>query len=238
MRGEPGTVPLGRADLHIHTSFSDGRDGPEAVVAAAARAHLDVIAVTDHDTMEGSWLAAVAAAEREDGPAVIPALEVTTAHGHVVGLYLREPVAAGMSPAETVRAIRAQGGLAVAVHPFWRPADSERGGGVGPAILAEVFFDATETLNGGPVPSMWRANRRARRAPVGALMGGSDAHAASAVGWAHTLFQGSGPDDLRAAIEARSTRPARRRPNLVALARYGFWGVTSDRRLMRDVLPF
>ena len=44
--------------------------------------------------------------------------EVTTRSGHVVGLFLREPIPAFRSVAETVERIHAQGGLAVAAHPL------------------------------------------------------------------------------------------------------------------------
>ena len=41
------------ADLHIHTTASDGIFPPEAIVAMAKESALDVIAVTDHDTTSG-----------------------------------------------------------------------------------------------------------------------------------------------------------------------------------------
>jgi predicted metal-dependent phosphoesterase TrpH len=43
----------GRANLHLHTNFSDGELTPEAVVSAHAQAGFDVIALTDHDTLAG-----------------------------------------------------------------------------------------------------------------------------------------------------------------------------------------
>ena len=47
------TRRLGRADLHIHTTYSDGLVTPEQLLDAATALGLDVIAVTDHDTVEG-----------------------------------------------------------------------------------------------------------------------------------------------------------------------------------------
>ena len=49
-----------RIDLHTHSTASDGTDAPAEVVAAAAAAGLDVVALTDHDTT-GGWDAAAAA---------------------------------------------------------------------------------------------------------------------------------------------------------------------------------
>lgn len=41
------------SDLHIHTTFSDGRDTPEEIVEAAKTAGLRYISITDHDSVEG-----------------------------------------------------------------------------------------------------------------------------------------------------------------------------------------
>ena len=42
-----------KADLHTHTDVSDGRLSPEELVRAAAQAGIDVIAITDHDCVDG-----------------------------------------------------------------------------------------------------------------------------------------------------------------------------------------
>jgi predicted metal-dependent phosphoesterase TrpH len=52
-------VPTPRIDLHTHSTASDGTDSPQALVAAAAAAGLEVVALTDHDTT-GGWEAAAA----------------------------------------------------------------------------------------------------------------------------------------------------------------------------------
>ncbi|HEX2298496.1 MAG TPA: PHP domain-containing protein, partial [Pseudonocardiaceae bacterium] len=49
-----------RVDLHAHTTASDGTDTPAELMAAAAAAGLDAVAITDHDTTDG-WAAAVEA---------------------------------------------------------------------------------------------------------------------------------------------------------------------------------
>jgi hypothetical protein len=63
-----------RIDLHTHSSVSDGTDSPAALVATAAAAGLDVVALTDHDTTAG-WTAAEAARPR--GLAVVPGMELS-----------------------------------------------------------------------------------------------------------------------------------------------------------------
>lgn len=64
-----------RIDLHTHSDHSDGTDSPEQVVRAAAAAGLDVIALTDHDTL-GGWEEADRVG-REAGVSVIPGVELS-----------------------------------------------------------------------------------------------------------------------------------------------------------------
>jgi predicted metal-dependent phosphoesterase TrpH len=63
-----------RIDLHTHSSVSDGTDSPAALIATAAAAGLDVVALTDHDTTAG-WTAAEAA--RPAGLTVVPGMELS-----------------------------------------------------------------------------------------------------------------------------------------------------------------
>jgi transcription antitermination factor NusB len=67
--------PEARADLHVHSTASDGSLEPEEVVRLAAQSGLSAIALTDHDTVEGVAAAALAAAEV--GIRLIPAVELT-----------------------------------------------------------------------------------------------------------------------------------------------------------------
>lgn len=81
-----------RIDLHAHSSASDGTEAPADVVAAAARAGLDVVALTDHDTTVG-WPDAAAAARRT-GVALVRGTEVSARwRGVSVHLlsYLQDP---------------------------------------------------------------------------------------------------------------------------------------------------
>jgi predicted metal-dependent phosphoesterase TrpH len=73
----------GRADLHIHTTWSDGVQRPEAVVAAAS-GRVDLIAITDHDEIRGA-LVAREYARRQPllGVDVIVGEEISTLNGHL-----------------------------------------------------------------------------------------------------------------------------------------------------------
>ena len=64
-----------RADLHLHTNFSDGTETPERVVELAHQAGLRAIAITDHDTTEATALAADAAARY--GIELLPGIEMS-----------------------------------------------------------------------------------------------------------------------------------------------------------------
>jgi predicted metal-dependent phosphoesterase TrpH len=87
-----------RIDLHTHSTASDGTDSPAALLEAAAAAHLDVVALTDHDTMAG-WAQAAEAAYRV-GVALVPGVEVSCERDaqsvHIVG-YLLDPADAALT---------------------------------------------------------------------------------------------------------------------------------------------
>ncbi len=221
----------GRADLHMHTTASDGWPSPRELVDQARATGLHVIAVTDHDTIEGALRAAdhAGASSRVQ---VVVGEEVSSRDGHIVGLFLDRRIRPGMSAAATVHAIHEQDGLAVAVHPFWRTQRRARGGvvhGVG-WLAAELDFDAIEVENA--TPGFYVFNQLARRLNMGlgrAELGGSDAHILDAVGRAFTEFPGRTPGALRAAIEAGTTMAGRRRYRAMGLMRYAAWGLNHER---------
>lgn len=74
-----------RIDLHVHSNASDGTDSPREVVAAAAAAGLDVMALTDHDTTAG-WGEACAA--RPDGLTLVPGVEFSCVHHEADGRWV------------------------------------------------------------------------------------------------------------------------------------------------------
>jgi len=80
-----------KADLHLHTTASDGRFSPEEMVRLAAQDGVEVIAITDHDTVDGIE-PALAAARSFPSLTVIPGVEINTdvPHGevHVLGFFI------------------------------------------------------------------------------------------------------------------------------------------------------
>jgi predicted metal-dependent phosphoesterase TrpH/glycosyltransferase involved in cell wall biosynthesis len=108
------------ADLHLHTSWSHDCtvDVHDLLDHAEARG-LGAIAVTDHNVFGGALEAVELARDRD--LIVIPGEEVKTdGQGEVIGLFLSEEIPRGMSFADTVAAIKAQGGLVYLPHPFDR----------------------------------------------------------------------------------------------------------------------
>ena len=87
-----------RIDLHTHSNVSDGTQAPAAVMASAAEAGLDVVALTDHDSTDG-WAEATVAA-RGHGVALVPGMEIScrTMEGISVHLlcYLHDPAHPGL----------------------------------------------------------------------------------------------------------------------------------------------
>ena len=98
---------LGRADLHVHTDASDGMASAEEMLIRAARAGLDIVAVTDHDDLRGGLRAQEAAARSGSAVRVIPGVELTTRGGHLLALF----PGAGAGTPDAGRATAALAGL-------------------------------------------------------------------------------------------------------------------------------
>ena len=197
--------------MHLHTTASDGTASPAEVLQwAAEQTDLSVIAICDHNTNEGAIEAAALALEGSCRIQVVVGQEVESTDGHILGLWTPEMIAPGMDASRTVAAIHAQGGLAVAAHPYaplwWDKAGLSRGA---TETYNCVDYDAVEVANSTPL--LFFANFRARaywRANMTRLaaVGGSDAHMLSVIGTSRTIFPGSTAEELRAAIEARASR--------------------------------
>ncbi|HET9185380.1 MAG TPA: glycosyltransferase [Solirubrobacterales bacterium] len=113
--------PLIEVDLHMHTDHSSDCATPVDVLLQTARDRgLGAIAITDHNEVSGA-IEARRIAEQIGDIKVIVAEEVKTAEqGEVIGLFLEEKIPKGLTMAETIAEIRAQGGLVYVPHPFDR----------------------------------------------------------------------------------------------------------------------
>ena len=111
--------PFILADLHMHTDHSHDCAVPVADLLDYAEAQgLGAIAITDHNVFAGAQEAVQLARGR--GLVVIPGEEIKTQKGEVIGLFLAEKIERGLPMADTIAAIREQGGVVYLPHPFDR----------------------------------------------------------------------------------------------------------------------
>jgi hypothetical protein len=182
---------------------------PAQLVDAAVRAGLDLIAVTDHDTMDS--VKETQSRGEAAGLAVVAGQEVTTkwpAQTHVVGWFLETAVKRGMSLADTVAAIHGQGGLVLIPHPFMPVYFGSIQPGMLRRLIENQSVDAIEMLSTVPMGSMRRRQLHefydTNRERLGAAIGASDCHFGPGdMGRAMTEYEG----DFRTAVMECTTKP-------------------------------
>jgi hypothetical protein len=200
-----------RADPHCHTLSSDGMVTPAQLVEAARTAKLDLIAVTDHDTMES--VKETQARGEQAGVIVVAGQEVTTrapAQTHILGWFLEQPVKRGMSLEDTVDAIHAQGGLVIVPHPFMPVYFGSIQPGMLRRLLESRRVDGIEMVATVPLGKVRRRQLdefyAANMDRLGAAIGASDCHfGIHDIARAVSDYEG----DFRTAVLDRKTIPRR-----------------------------
>jgi len=165
-----------KIDLHTHSVGSpDGGITIEEYAKLLDDKVLDMIAVTDHDSIDQAL-----AIQNKLGPRIIIGEEITSLEGEIIGLFLNQKVEPGLSALQTVQAIKSQGGLVYIPHPF----ETVRKGITQSAIdsiadeidIVEVYNGRAVFQNKGPQALTWaRLNNK-----IGAAS--SDAHGQKGVG--------------------------------------------------------
>ena len=147
-----------KADLHVHTTASDGRLSPQEVVRLAAGRGLEVISITDHDCVDGV-APAMEAAQDFPGLRVIPGVEVSTdvPHGevHVLGYFInyRDPeLLATLEKLRDSRKIRAQRMVeklaGLGIHVEWERVQEIAGAGsIGRPHIAQAVVERGYVLS-------------------------------------------------------------------------------------------
>ena len=229
---QPGNMKI---DLHCHSEASADCSTPLVLFPTRCRERgVWVQAITDHNEIWGAQkLQEVVEEEkikRTGFPlTIIVGEEVSTTQGEIIGLYLREKIPAGMSPNETVAAIKEQGGLALLPHGFdplkrWR---------LQPIALETVAgaIDIVETFNARISHLRWNQAAvdwaKLHNLPMSA---GSDAHTLADIGsaWVEVPVQHiQKPQDLLLALQ--SGVPVGEWTHPVLAFAYKFW----DRSLRR-----
>ncbi len=170
-------------DLHVHTNYSkDGESSVEEILLQAEAEGLDVIAITDHDCVDGAKEALL----RPSTVLVIPGIEVSTKQGHLLVLGVTEIIPAGLDVVTTVDIARRMGALAILPHPYhvWRHGVARR------KKAGMNVVDAVEAFNSRYI--VGSANQKAARIAkrLGKpCVGGSDAHNAKFVGFGRTYVE-------------------------------------------------
>ncbi len=205
---------MGLADLHIHTLHSF--DGTARVVDVLCRARdigLDVIAITDHDAIEGTF-EALDLAPRFDVE-VIPGVEVSTADGDLLAFNVHRLPRRKRSLIDTLLEVGDMGGFCVAAHPMaggWRIKSLSayairQACHHKHAARALIGIEAYNASALDRQSNAW-ANDLADRLGL-SKTGSSDAHVLSAIGCGATWFPGHTAADLVSALYAGRTEPRR-----------------------------
>jgi len=192
------------ADFHAHTSWSDGSLSPLGIVRQAGRRGLDVVSVTEHNTVLPSYVAR-AYSNAVGGPLVMTGEEVTTARFHVIAIGIDTTISPNQPLDAVIADIHAHHGIAIAAHPvrhFW------------PSLLPmRDKFDAAEVMH--PIAysargAEWRWDDMVtfyEEAPVPlAAIGSSDYHWMSVLGLCRTLVFVREPVTERAVVDAIKER--------------------------------
>ncbi|VVB97545.1 PHP-associated [uncultured archaeon] len=196
----------GRADVHVHTrysgfgtysflSFPESVTDPARAVEAACRKKLDVLCITDHNTIQGAVIAKKCAGDID----VVIGEEISSADGEILALFIQEKIKPGLGAPETIDLIHDQRGIAVAVHPFSPQCPS-----LGKKIC-NLKLDGVEVFNACHRDAY--SNLMAQTfSPSGmAWLGSSDAHSIDMIGNGYTIFEGKTSEEFYKSILKRKT---------------------------------
>jgi len=203
---------LGKADLHIHSGAGDGvASVSEILEYVEHETDLDLIAITDHDLIDGALDARDLVAKENYRFEFIVGMEITTLEGHLLAYGLEKPIRMLLPLARTIQQVREQGGFCVVPHPTsWLTRSVGYRGMrrvmedectdvtlkgleiVNPTLAGRVIYERVLSLN----REQWHL----------AELGGSDAHSLEFIGSGHTLFPGKSAADFRRALEEKTTQ--------------------------------
>ncbi|MFX0198688.1 MAG: CehA/McbA family metallohydrolase [Candidatus Hodarchaeota archaeon] len=179
-RGRPSEVNLLdlKIDMHVHTCYSsDAFSTLREVIVYSKKKGLDGVAITDHDTLDG--------AQKLQGNdlIVIPGIEVTTLHGHVLALNVSHSIPSKLDINETIKRIHEAGGIAVAAHPtaFCKTI----------SYLSKASYDGIEVINSAAIlfPLLTYVNKKLATRLDLPQTAGSDSHLAPEIGSAYTIVK-------------------------------------------------
>ena len=136
-------------DLHVHTNYSRCAIlKPAKIEPLALKRGLDAVAITDHNTIDG----ALEVKNHAKKIKVIIGEEIKTTKGEIIGYFLNEQIQPFLTPEETIKEIKRQGGLVSVPHPFDRLRSSRLEAETLEKILPDInmieVFNARDLLTG------------------------------------------------------------------------------------------
>lgn len=174
-----------RLDSHIHCQYSpDSSTKIDDIIKKSIEDKIDIIAISDHNTVEGSKVA-VEKTKNTENLLVIPSIEISSSKGHILGFGCEEVIPRDLEPEETIDMIHDQGGLAIIPHPFC----FYRHGLLCKSNPDELNFDAIETRNARFIVGWYnfKAKKLADKKNIPSL-GASDSHYIDFLGDCYSLI--------------------------------------------------
>jgi predicted metal-dependent phosphoesterase TrpH len=196
----------GIADIHTHTRcsgfgrysflhFPESVTEPAKAVEAARKKKLDVLCITDHNTIQG----AIIAKKHAVGVDVVIGEEISSTEGEILALFIQEEIKPDLGAPETIDLIHDQGGVAIAAHPF-----SPQCASLGKKICY-LKLDGVEVFNAYHRDAYSNLMAQILSPAKMARMGSSDAHSIDMIGNGYTIFEGRTSEELRKSILKRKT---------------------------------
>ena len=106
-------------EMHLHTQYSiDSYLKLDTIIEVCQKKGINAVAVTDHGTIEGAERLREKIEKKNAKIKIITGEEIFTTKGEIIGLFLKERIPYSLSPAETIKRIKEQGGLVYIPHPF------------------------------------------------------------------------------------------------------------------------
>ena len=183
---------------HVHSNNSDGKNSVREILGEAIKKGIDLISITDHDTLNGS-LEAIEIVNEENLPiTVIPGVEVSAKGCHLLIYGIKKEIDAGLEIVDAINEAKKFGGFVVLPHPF----EFYRKG----CIRLRYFklVDAVEVFNAKSYLNFLAGYFAKRyRKP---MIAGSDAHSIYTIGYGLTLVYTNAKTDqevFKAIVDGR-----------------------------------
>ena len=179
-----------KAEIHCHANrrqrlfycplLYDSVQSEEEILKECLKKNIKILAITDHDSMDGYHLAKKIIKEKKLDILLIPSIEVSAKGGHVLAYNIKRVIPRGWPVQKVVDEIHNQGGIAVAAHPYMVLSYKDK--------VFDINFDAIEGYNSSiPNKHNHKAVKAAKKMKKPCIAG-SDAHQNEAVGNGMMLF--------------------------------------------------